>query len=107
VQRAKAMDATCPVTGRDRYEATIDPAHLWPRSKGGCDHPLCVIGLERSVHTAFDDGDFDLLPYLRPSGDLRRFLPEILHALDHADGDLIGLLQRLTNQRYEPVRERT
>jgi hypothetical protein len=100
-QRRKVAEGVCLVTGRDKYEATIDPAHLAPRGfHGGCDDPLCVVRLERSVHRAFDDGDFDLLPYLRPSGDERRYLPEIQHALDHFDGNLIGLLQRLTGERW-------
>jgi hypothetical protein len=92
-QRAKVRDACCIVTGRDRHDgATIDPMHLCPRSHGGCDDPLCVVPGEREwVHRRFDDGKFDLLPHLRPSGAERQWLPEIQHALDHYDGDLISL----------------
>jgi hypothetical protein len=100
-QREKVRDARCLVTGQDRFEATIDFAHLWPRSKGGCDDPLCGVPLVRMVHRDFDDGKFDLLPYLRPSGDHRRFLPELQHMVEHADGDLVAVLERLTGHRVE------
>lgn len=94
-QRSKA--AFCIVRNLDRFEATIDPAHLWPRGSGGCDDPLCVVGLERSIHRAFDDGEFELLPYL-----VERHVPELCHALEHADGNVVALLQRLTGKRWRP-----
>lgn len=96
-QQEKARSEPCVVTGQETlYGATIDPAHLWPRSQGGCSHELCTVPLERGLHRLFDEGEFDLLPYLKGR------LPELHHALDHADGDLCGLLHRLTGERpYE------
>lgn len=55
-QRAKTRDANCASCGRPGS----DPAHLVPRSLGGCDHPDCVIALCRDCHRAFDDGMLDL-----------------------------------------------
>jgi hypothetical protein len=93
-QQEKARSEPCVVTGQETlYGATVDPAHLWPRSKGGCDSDLCTVPLVRHLHRLFDEGEFDLLPYLKGR------LPELHHALDHADGDLCGLLHRLTGER--------
>ncbi len=96
-QRAKAT--FCIVTGVKRDDGwTVDPAHLASRAHGGCDSPLCVVGLRREIHRAFDDGKFDLLPYLRARG----CVAEICHALEHYDGNMPGLLHRLTGERYVP-----
>lgn len=105
-QREKAREQPCIVTeAMAVHGATVDPAHLWPRGRGGCDDPLCVVPLRRDLHRQFDDGEFDLLPHLRPHYNPRAFLPELLHALDHADGDLLGLLHRLTGERHYPKEE--
>lgn len=94
-QREKAREEPCVVTGEETlYGATIDPMHLWPRSRGGCDDPLCTVPGRRDIHDLFDEGKFDLLPYL-----VKRRLPELHHALDHANGDLCALLHRLTGKR--------
>jgi hypothetical protein len=45
----------------------IHPAHLIPRSLGGCGDALCVIPLCGFHHRAYDRGEFDLLPYLEPA----------------------------------------
>jgi hypothetical protein len=100
-QRRKVKElGFCVVSG---FEATqhgpIDPAHIVPRSQGGCDSELCVIPLRRYLHRQFDDGTLDLLPYLHPYRDERRWLPELQHALDHLDGNLVQLLERLAGQR--------
>jgi predicted restriction endonuclease len=50
----------CVVCG-DR--GAIDPAHLVPRSLGGCDEAACVVALCRRHHRAYDRGQLDLLPY--------------------------------------------
>jgi hypothetical protein len=39
-QRAAVAGRGCIVCGTDRR---IDPAHLIPRSLGGCGHALCVV----------------------------------------------------------------
>jgi 5-methylcytosine-specific restriction endonuclease McrA len=56
----------------------IDPAHLVPRSLGGCDEANCCVPLCRSCHRAYDRGELDLLPRLEP-----RFRAELAHALIH------------------------
>lgn len=94
-QREKARREPCIVTGSEALEgAVIDPAHLCARARGGCNDALCVVPLRRDLHREFDLGDVDLLPYL-----VKRRVPELAHALEHYDGDLIGLLQRLTGSR--------
>ena len=37
-----------------------DPAHLTPRSLGGCDDARCVIPLCRTHHRLYDSGRLDL-----------------------------------------------
>jgi hypothetical protein len=37
-----------------------------PRSLGGCDHPDCIVPLDRRCHRAYDRGELDLLPHLEP-----------------------------------------
>jgi len=95
-QRRKVAGLACLVCGaRDG----ADPAHLTPRSRGGCDHPDCVVALCRfRCHRAFDDGRLDLLPYLEP----HRL--ELAHALQHLG--LIELLERLTAERWTPRRSK-
>ncbi len=94
-QRLKVSGLPCLVCGaRDG----VDPAHVTPRARGGCDHPDCVVPLCRfRCHRAFDDGRLDLLPYLEP-----RHRAELAHALQHLG--VIELLERLTAERWAPVR---
>lgn len=94
-QRAKVKRA-CIVTGSTEH---VDPAHLWPRSLGGCDDPLCVCPLRRDVHELYDRHEFDLLPYLIAHG----YHEEIAHAVVHARGDLVAVLAMLTGERWAPV----
>ena len=61
-QRDKVAGLVCLVCG----ERPVDPAHLVPRSLGGCDHPDCVVPLCRVHHRRYDRGQLDLLPYLEP-----------------------------------------
>lgn len=84
-QRAKVKGARCVHCPRPAR----DPMHLCPRGKGGCDDPLCVVPGCRRCHRLFDEGELDLL------GDLvRRFKPELAHALLHLTP--IALVERLT-----------
>lgn len=76
-----------------------DPAHIWPRGLGGCDDPLCVVPLTRAEHIAYDAGALDLLPYLIGHG----MVDELAHALTHSR-DLVGLLNRVTGERWAPER---
>lgn len=79
-------------------EGPIDPMHLWPRSLGGCDDPLCVVPGARTVHRAFDAHELDILPALIA----HRYVAEIAHAVEHANGDLIAVLERLTSDKWYP-----
>ena len=58
-QRAAVAGRRCIVCGTDRR---IDPAHLIPRSLGGCANARCVIPACRTHHGAYDRGELDLLP---------------------------------------------
>ena len=58
-QRAAVGGRCCIVCGSDRR---IDPAHLIPRSLGGCGDPLCVVPACRRCHRAYDRGELDLVP---------------------------------------------
>lgn len=91
----------CIVTGRTKKAGyAVDPAHLWPRGKGGCDDPLCVVPLWRPVHQLYDDGKFDLLPWIVAHGGLHLHMA---HALQHAGGDVVALINQVTCCRFEPV----
>jgi hypothetical protein len=80
--------------------APADPAHLVPRSRGGCDHALCVLPLCRRCHRAFDEGQLDLLAQLEP-----RYRAELAHALSHLP--LLALLRRVTGARWAPTEPTT
>lgn len=100
-QRAKVADLPCIVTGAEKIEgAVVDPAHLWPRSLGGCPDPLCVVPLRRDIHDLFEDGQFDLYPYLVKPRHTAAWSAELVHALEHADWSLTRLLHELTGERH-------
>jgi hypothetical protein len=88
-QRAKVARQGCIVCGG----RPVDPAHLIPRSLGGCDEPDCVVPLERRCHRSYDRGELDLLPYLEP-----RYRTELAHGLVHLG--LLGLLRRVSGTRW-------
>ena len=94
-QRAKVAGRACLVCGM----RPVDPAHLVPRSLGGCDHPDCVVPLCRVHHRLYDRGRLDLLPYLEP-----RCRAELAHGLMHLG--LLGLLRRVTRSRWAPAQAR-
>ena len=88
-QRAKVAGRPCLVC---RATARIDPAHVIPRSLGGCDEPDCVVALCRSCHRAYDSGELDLLVHLEPEHRV-----ELAHAVLHVG--LLGALRRITGRR--------
>ena len=88
-QRAKVAGLRCLACNR---ATRIDPAHVVPRSLGGCDDALCVVALCRDCHRRYDRGELDLVPYLEP--DLRA---EAAHAVEHLG--LAGALRRLSGTR--------
>ena len=94
-QRAKVAGRACLVCG----QRPVDPAHLVPRSLGGCDHPDCVIPACRVHHRLYDRGELDLLPHLEP-----RHRAELAHGLLHVG--LLGLLRRVTGTRWTVAESR-
>ena len=91
-QRAKVAGQGCLVCGR----RPADPAHLVPRSLGGCDEPDCVVPLCRPCHRAYDRGELDLSSHLEP-----RWRGELAHALLRMG--LFRLLRRVTGLRWAPA----
>ena len=89
IQRAKVAGLRCLVCGA---ATRIDPAHLVPRSLGGCDEADCVVPLCRTHHRAYDQGGLDLVAHLEPGW--RR---EAAHAVGHLG--LVGALRRLGRRR--------
>jgi len=88
-QRAKVAAERCIVC---HTPTRIDPAHVIPRSLGGCDHPDCVVALCRLHHRAYDRGRLDLVPYLEPG-----FRREAAHAVLHVG--LARALRRISGER--------
>jgi len=95
MQREKVIGRPSIVSGL----GPCDPAHLWPRAKGGCDSPFCVVPLIRPEHRAFDDGHLDLLPHLISAG----CWDEIAHMVQEHHVDPLSLLHRLTGERHVPA----
>ena len=93
-QRAAVAGRRCIVCGTDRR---IDPAHLIPRSLGGCGDALCVTAPAVRCHRAYDRGELDLLPYLEPA-----WRAQLAHAVGHVG--LIGALRRISGMRGGPTR---
>jgi hypothetical protein len=93
-QRAAVARRTCIVCGTGER---IDPAHLIPRSLGGCGEAACCVPLCRAHHCAYDRGELDLLPYLEPA-----WRAQLAHAIGHAG--MIGALRRISGGQ-QPVRE--
>ena len=88
-QRAKVQGQRCLVCG---VATRVDPAHLVPRSLGGCDAADCVVPLCRTHHRAYDQGALDLVAHLEP--DWRR---EVAHAVGHLG--LVRTLRCLSGRR--------
>ena len=87
-QRAAVAGRNCIVCGDG---SRIDPAHLIPRSLGGCGDALCVTALCRRCHRAYDRGELDLLPYLEPA-----WRAQLAHAVGHVG--LVGALRRISGR---------
>jgi hypothetical protein len=94
-QRAAVAGRPCLVCGGT---SRIDPAHLIPRSLGGCGHPLCTVPLCRVCHRAYDTGRLDLLPHLEPA-----FRVQLAHAVGHVG--LIGALRRIGGTDRKPTHD--
>ena len=85
-QRLAVAGRPCIVCGATH---AVDPAHLIPRSLGGCGDPLCVVPACRRCHRAYDEGRLDLLPHLEPT-----WRAQLAHAVRHVG--LIGALRRIS-----------
>ena len=86
-QRLAVAGLACIVCGAPHG---VDPAHLIPRSLGGCGYPLCVVPLcRRPCHRASDSGELDLLPHLEPA-----WRAQLAHAVGHIG--LVGALRRIS-----------
>lgn len=99
-QRAKVKLLPCLGCGKEGEGVRIDPAHLWARGRGGCDHPDCVIPLCRACHDKLDDPsvEFDLLSRMVGS---EAWQVELAHPiLCHGVG-LLELARRLTGETFE------
>ena len=88
-QREKIVGGACVVCLQTKG---ITPAHLAPRSLGGCDHPDCVVPLCWLHHRAYDTGRLELFPHLEP-----QCRAEVAHAVSHLG--LIGAVRRLAPGR--------
>jgi predicted restriction endonuclease len=88
-QRAKVGGLRCLVCGAVTH---VDPAHLVPRTLGGCDAADCVVPLCRTHHRAYDQGRLDLVAYLEP-----QWRAEVAHAVCHLG--LMRTLRRLSGRR--------
>ena len=84
-QRAKVAGQRCIVCGA---ATRIDPAHLVPRSVGGCDEADCVVPMCRTHHRAYDQAGLDVVAFLEPD-----WRAEVAHAVLHLG--LAGTLRRL------------
>jgi hypothetical protein len=72
----------------------LTPAHLAPRTTGGCDEADCVVPLCWMHHRAYDTGRLDLLPYLEPV-----WRAEVAHVVVH-----LGLIGGAAAGAGEPLR---
>lgn len=99
-QRAKVRDLACLMCGRDRHEGVkIDPAHVWARGKGGCDHPDCVVPLCREHHREYDENRLDLLVVLISAG----YWTELAHPTACHEVSPTRIVEELTGQHFVPA----
>lgn len=112
-QRAKVKGMPCVGCGREESAVlVIDPMHVWPRGKGGCDHADCVLPGCRRVggfdtapndpgcHPLFDEGRLDLLERLARSEAwaVEQAHPILVHGVSPVE-----LVRRLAGNRQELV----
>jgi len=93
-QRKKVRDEACVYCGRGREQEKIDPAHLWDRSRGGCDDMDCVVPLCRKHHREYDEKKLDILPALISGG----YWHEMGHPIIRHQVSPFRLTARLTGE---------
>jgi hypothetical protein len=100
-QQAKVRGRSCLICGRDRHEATIDPAHVYPRSRAGCNCADGVVPLCREHHNAYDDPNqaLDLLPALIAHG----YRAELAHAFLEHGASWREVLEIVTGCEWKPA----
>jgi hypothetical protein len=102
-QRKRVEHLVCVVCGKDRFEAQIHAAHVYPRRLQPCECPEGVVPLCANCHRLYDDpcGSFDLLPYLVT----RHYHAESVHAVAVHGVPLRELMDQVTGQKWAPVEE--
>lgn len=107
-QRDKVRLLPCAFCGREAVEGVIviDPAHLWPRGRGGCGDPLCVVPACRDqigngCHKLLDEEKLDAFPPLLARG----YRAEIAHAFVEHEPPISHWLKRFTGVEWKPASE--
>jgi len=100
VQQLKVRNLPCIVCGRDRHEAEIQAAHVWPRAYTPCECVDGVVSLCAEHHAQYDapDHPLDLLTYL-----VRGYRVEFCHAFVAHDIPISELLRRVTGTPWRPL----
>lgn len=111
-QRAKLKGLVCVGCGRDVEDDpnwTLDPAHLWPRRFGGCDHILCVAPLcrhlyqpDQGCHPRYDAGKLNIHGKLVDRG----YWEEMAHVIEAHEVSPLSLVNRLTGEEHVGKGER-
>lgn len=102
-QREAVNGRACVSCGTTASEyVAVDPAHVFPRGRGGCEDPLCVVPLCRNLfnggcHAAYDEGRLDLLAVFVTGWE--RWREHFAHALTHSMP--VELLERMANARIQ------
>jgi hypothetical protein len=109
-QRKKVKGLACVGCGKEAGGAwAIDPMHVWPRGKSGCDDPVCVLPGCRNVYTgegchrAFDQGELDLLPRLAGS---EAWAKEQAHPIAEHGVGLVEPVKRLGGNQTDVITRR-
>jgi hypothetical protein len=104
-EQRRAVDGmVCLACHRPRTDSrAIDPAHIWPRGRGGCSEALCVIPLCRTLdggcHRLFDEGKLDLLRIIAQPDKWEQWRAQCQHALEHCTPN--ELVERLSGARTQ------
>jgi hypothetical protein len=77
----------------------VQPSHLIDRSLGGDDDPRAIVPLCPQHHREYDDGFLSLVEYLEPY-----YREEVAYAV--LTVGIVRALERLTNERWAPLRRR-
>lgn len=95
-QRLAVRDKLCLHCGREG----VDPAHLWDRSRGGCDHPLCVVPLCRECHRKYDEKKLDIAAQLvNVHGG---YFAQMAHVIEAHRVSPLRLLERISAIDWRP-----